>query len=202
MHSKDNTFEWVFCFKTSSAYLYFIEHFLAHFQDNHKSGFNIVGFMITFKHLYKYTCLLIFLDHYSLYFEYQICKYCVAFWKIFKINWSILHGFWLLIFYTKLILRELCHFILNTRASFHVWSLFTTKCMLCFCYSCLEHPFAISRSSFCHSNAHSISNFVSCSSSMQQHITHNAYINENMQYKGRKRTIVVRQKDTTFCLCI
>ena len=129
-----------------------------------------------------------------LFFEYQICKYCVSFWKIFKINWSILHGFWLLIFYTKLILRELCHFILNTRASFHVWSLFTTKCMLCFCYSCLEHPFAISRSSFCHSNAHSISNFVSCSSSMQQHITHNAYINENMQYKGRKRTIVVETK--------
>ena len=129
-----------------------------------------------------------------LFFEYQICKYCVAFWKIFKINRSILHGFWLLIFNTRLILRELCHFILNTRASFHVWSLFTTKCMLCFCYSCLEHPFAISRSSFCHSNAHSISNFVSCSSSMQQHITHNAYINENMQYKGRKRTIVVETK--------
>ena len=65
MHSKDNTFEWVFCFKTSSASLYFIEHFLAHFQDNHKSGFNIVGFMITFKRSDTYTCLLIFLDHYS-----------------------------------------------------------------------------------------------------------------------------------------
>ena len=121
MHSKDNPFEWVFCFKTSSAYLYFIEHFLAHFQDNHKLGFNIVGFMITLKRSDTYTCLL---------FEYQICRYCVAFLKIFKINRSILHWFWLLIFYTKLILRELCHFILNTRASFHVWSLFTTKCML------------------------------------------------------------------------
>ena len=32
---------------------------------------------------------------------------------------------------------------------------------------------------------------------MQQHITGSAYINENMQYQGRKRTIVVEQKDTT-----
>ena len=29
---------------------------------------------------------------------------------------------------------------------------------------------------------------------MQQHITRSAYINENMQYKGRKITIVVETK--------